>query len=418
MLIFIALILVVATLGVIYSSQKRAIAYETVKLEKLNAEIYQQRIAEIRASQAGNQKELEAELARTLIEESKQGTSSKKLHKASPLVALVVVLVICLTYFVTPQHKSNALAQEQLAPYQEDARNYLGGDDSVLQGLKNEEIRFLVSAIQLQLSTSKSDSHWRRYGQLLFKLEETKLANLAYERAYLINPENVANMEAHAQAQLTLANGKLNKDIQQLFDSILEKDPTSERTLLMYGFAAYNAGAFPLAVEKWQALLEYKEPGSKAYNMVANSIQAAKNQLKSVAQPSTNTSNTGTTPNQASGNLPGVSLEVAIDASVASNLEPNDTLFVFAKAIQGPQMPIAVYKTKAPTFPVSVRLTDNNRMMDQFKISQYSQVKVSAFISKSGTVSKRAGDMIADEVVLAVNNQSKPIKLTINQVIN
>ena len=74
-------------------------------------------------------------------------------------------------------------------------------------------------------------------------------------------------------------------------------------------------------------------------------------------------------------------------------VQAEQTLFIFARALQGPPMPLAVVKTTTETLPTTVVLTDESAMMPQLKLSNFADVTVTARISQQGDVTAQAGDL-------------------------
>jgi cytochrome c-type biogenesis protein CcmH len=99
-----------------------------------------------------------------------------------------------------------------------------------------------------------------------------------------------------------------------------------------------------------------------------------------------------TTPTTA---LPGAGLRVAVslDPALAARVQPGDTLFVFARAAEGPRMPLAIVRQPAGTAAVEVTLDDSSAMAPQFKLSGFPRVVVGARISRSGNATPQPGDL-------------------------
>lgn len=65
-------------------------------------------------------------------------------------------------------------------------------------------------------------------------------------------------------------------------------------------------------------------------------------------------------------------------------VEPTDTVFIFAKAVDGPPMPVAVMQRPAADLPLDFQLNDSQAMSPDTRLSNFDRVVVTARISRSG----------------------------------
>ncbi|HET7222256.1 MAG TPA: hypothetical protein VFI81_03580, partial [Rhodanobacteraceae bacterium] len=103
------------------------------------------------------------------------------------------------------------------------------------------------------------------------------------------------------------------------------------------------------------------------------------------------------------------------DPRLAARVRPDDTLFVFARAVDGPPMPLAVARLKASDLPAKVTLTDAMAMMPAMTLSKFATVNVAARISKSGNAMPQAGDLESAPIEVATDTRT-PVTLTIDRV--
>lgn len=110
---------------------------------------------------------------------------------------------------------------------------------------------------------------------------------------------------------------------------------------------------------------------------------------------------------QSWGNLaaPQVSGNVRLSESSRVIVLPTDTVFIFARAIGGPPMPVAVLQRPVSDLPLEFLLTDNQAISAEAKLSNYEQVVVTARVSRSGIATDALQGLQAksDAIVVAEN---------------
>lgn len=79
-----------------------------------------------------------------------------------------------------------------------------------------------------------------------------------------------------------------------------------------------------------------------------------------------------------------ISGDVSIDPELAENLDPEATVFVIAKAVGGPPMPLAVVRKSVKDLPFEFVLDDGDAMVGGMTLSNAGQVVISAKISSAG----------------------------------
>jgi cytochrome c-type biogenesis protein CcmH len=91
-----------------------------------------------------------------------------------------------------------------------------------------------------------------------------------------------------------------------------------------------------------------------------------------------------------------ITVRVSLDASLSGEIAASDTLFVLARAVDGPAMPLAVVRKQADELPLVVTLDDSMAMMPTMNLSSREQVTVVAKVSRSGQAITQSGDLIGE----------------------
>jgi len=87
-------------------------------------------------------------------------------------------------------------------------------------------------------------------------------------------------------------------------------------------------------------------------------------------------------------------VETTVDAQIFGNvslssaakeiIKPGDTVFIFARAVDGPPMPVAVLQRPATDLPIDFLLNDSQSMTAGMELSKFEQVIVTARVTRKG----------------------------------
>lgn len=231
-------------------------------------------------------------------------------------------------------------------------------------------------------------------------LKQPAKAGEAYARALRLDPDNPDILVASAQARsLGARDHRIDDTARQQLQHALAGDPENQRALWLLGISDYQRGRYADAADTWQHLLGVIDADSnpKIADAVRQQIQRAR--AAAAASPPAPAASTMTASQPAAGNAAtGIKVHVALADALRARLAEDAAVYVFARAVDGPPMPLAVKRLRVADLPADVTLSDAMAMSPQLKLSMFEHVQVQARVSSSGQATPRPGDPEATPV--------------------
>ena len=107
-----------------------------------------------------------------------------------------------------------------------------------------------------------------------------------------------------------------------------------------------------------------------------------------------------------------VSGTLTLAPELARLARPNDTVFVYARAVDGPPLPLAGMRRQVKDLPLQFNLDDSMATWSSAKVSGFAKVRVLARVSKSGDGQVRAGDLIGESAAVAPGTQGLQLEIS------
>lgn len=251
---------------------------------------------------------------------------------------------------------------------------------------------------------------WFMLGRSYMSMKRYKEAAAALEKTNQLIPNNPVVMLRYADALTMLRGGQISGKPFELIKRAIALKPDDPTGLWLAGMGYEEQGDYKKAISYWNLLLALLED-ENSINEVKSLIRRAQSKAGiSIAE----TSAPATIASEKK-EIISLNVSVSIDKSKLKDVSMDDTVFIFAKAINGPPMPLAVVRKKVKDLPLQVVLDDSMAMIPSMKISNFTNVQVSARISKSGQPRAQSGD-VESEFHIVKSNQKEIIKLTINKI--
>jgi len=270
------------------------------------------------------------------------------------------------------------------------------------------QIEEMVKKLEARLAKTPDDGGgWAMLGRSYLVMQRFQESAAAYERATALIKDDADLLADQADA-LAMAQGRrIEGKSLQLVEQALRVNPQQWKALAMAGSAAFERGDYRKAIGYWETLKKVPDLAPDFMNTVVSNIAEARRLSGG------NASAAGTpasavpanakqaAPDKSAASGASVSGTVKLDPSLAGKVAPGDTVFVFARAAQGPRVPLAVMRRQVKDLPFQFRLDDSMAMASDMKLSNFQDVIVGARVSKSANAMPQSGDL---------QGLSKPVK--------
>lgn len=279
-----------------------------------------------------------------------------------------------------------------------------GGDAQMAEGLNQ-----LIEQLRKKLEQNPNDGvGWGLLARSYMAMERYADAVPIFERATKLDPDNAGLLADFADALAVHQGRKLEGRPESLIQKALKLDPHNVKALMLSGTIAYNRKDFARAAKEWEDAHTYlPADDQESSDQLKASIAEAKRRMGGgpsmnmlVANPPMEQAKPAKAAAQ-SGQPRAITGKVILGPNLANRASLPDTLFVFAKDVAGPPMPVSIVRASRKDLPFTFRLDDSTSPMPSRKLSDIDTVVIVARLSKSGKAMAESGDL---------EGMSQPIK--------
>jgi cytochrome c-type biogenesis protein CcmH len=256
-----------------------------------------------------------------------------------------------------------------------------------------------VSAADLErrvAANARDAQSWLALADLRRGQHDWAGARAAYVRLVDLRAMSAQSWADYADVLGSLGGGSLEGEAGRAIDNALALDAGNPKALWLKASQANEQRRFDEALVWWKKLRAVLPPDSADVRMVdANMAEASSLATRATAVPAGPV--TAPAGSAASAEVSGT---VSLATRFANRVQPDATLFIYAKAADSPGPPLAVLRTRVGSWPVSFRLDDSMAMVPSRRLSQFDRVVIEARISRSGQATPAAGDLYVTSEVL------------------
>lgn len=286
------------------------------------------------------------------------------------------------------------------------------GERAVMQDgepLTPNELQAFALALRTKLDQSGDDEvAWMLLGRVAMSLNEFDMAMQSFDKVLKMNPDNKQVLISYSQVLLMEGSDANMSRAATMLSRVLKAEPTNIDAISLLALIAYERKDWLQAKTAFEVLLASMQQNDPRYSMIAERIAEIDGHLNNQQQV-TNTEIADASNSE-------ISITVDLDSALADSQPQNGTLFVFAKAASGPQMPLAVVKMTDYSFPLTVTLSDSNAMVEGLNLSSVDKIILTARLSKDATVVTSSGELEGKSGILERANV-KEYALLINELI-
>jgi len=420
MLVFwiIAFLLLLAVLALILPALVRPKVNENVDVNTEKRAIFNQQFAELAQDKVNGvldavQYEVaKGELERRVLEEIGDVQHASVVATPDRSLALVLLLVIPLLA-ASLYYK---LGSPDSVTIPATAPEHLASKSMTQHSNTMSDLEPLLASLQKKLENNPEDGEgWALLARSYVELGQHAKSISAYAQATKSIMDDPQLLADYADALAVVNGGQLAGEPVALVNQALKLDPQHVKALMLAATAAFDRQDYKQAISYWERAQQALPIDSEILPDVQASLneahilsgeKAVKPLVKqavtqSIAQPVSQPA--------------GISGTVSISPKLAQRLDPSVTVFIYARASQGPSMPLAIVRTTVGNLPYAYHLDDSTALVPNHKLSQVEKVLVIARVSKAGDARQQSGDL--QGVANDIGTDGKKVDIEISAVL-
>ncbi|MTW20066.1 c-type cytochrome biogenesis protein CcmI [Allochromatium palmeri] len=396
--------------------------------DRLNLEVFQQRLKELDADlEAGFLDQAQYEAARRDLErellydldgaETAAATErpASALSRWALALALTIIVPAATVLAYLEFGRTDLIDQRQATTMTDDTKAEVASLEELVEQLEK----------RLEQEPANIDG-WMMLSRTYLAMGRLNAGAKAMERAYVLAPNEVNLKIAYAEVLgLVDPNKSLLGRPAELIAEALAQEPTNSNARWFSGLVAFQRGQYQAARTTWQSILDELDPASEEAGNLRQMMGEAQRRAGIPAETASATpteaseakveATTTETPAATATSQASLTVAVSLDPGISDRVSPDDTVFVFARAVQGPPMPLAVQRLQVKDLPTTVTLDDSQAMSPALRLSAFEEIKVGARVSLSGQATPQPGDLFGESRPIQRAAQTE-IRIQIDQV--
>lgn len=284
------------------------------------------------------------------------------------------------------------------------------GPDGKPHSTDFDQIAGMTDGLAAKLKDNPKDGQgWAMLARSYSVLGRNPEALDAYKKALPLLGDDPVLLADYADALAVKSKGDLAGEPMKLVERALKKDPANIKALYLAGTHAFTLKDYSTAVRHWEKAVQ----SGPSNNPLMAQVQASLKEARSLAGLPESGAPDKAAPKAAAGKT--VSGTVTLASALTKNAQPDDTVFIFARAAEGGRMPLAILRKQVKDLPIQFTLDDSTAMSPAGSLSQADRVVVGARISKTGNAMPEKGDLAGGSAPVAVG--ARDVAIVIKDIV-
>lgn len=389
-----------------------------------NVDIYEERLAELRASlETGefDQAEFElqvAELKKNLLHDA--GDTEETARSVAGIGRLPIVLAVLVPVFALFAYSNHGLSWGAIDAVQ--LAHQLSHTNPHNKAAMTRDIERL--AVQMNHEPA-NDQGWFLLAQSYMDMKLYNKAARTFVHLIHRYPQDDQLASYYMQAVYLADQRQITPRVKAAIDTTLRLNPHDISALEILAMDAFSKSDFASSLDYFRKALVgnpdkarrtvieqaiagvEKTMRSKGMKVPPPPAQSAAPPMGAIAMASAQGSD------HKQGKAAHRSLDVLVEVGRDVKVADNASVFVFAKAVNGPPMPLAVKRMSRSDLPKLVKLDDTMGMIKGMSLDNFNKVEVVARISSSGMATASPDDYEARSGIIDLTKPQSVITLKI-----
>lgn len=379
---------------------------ENIRLFREHVAELQVQLAEGRLDQA-QYEQLKLEQERALLEDEASVRAvlpSTRVKFGAGTLGVVALLVLSCAWGLYQHLGSSAdveVRQAQEVKQKRDAEDINAGRNP--DPVRTRELNRLI---EKRLADSPENlQYWFFLARNYMELSEFDKAVSAYQQVLERDKSSATVMAELAQAMFLRNGRQTDPAINDLVAKALKAEPDNTMALGLAGIDAFGKKDYVAAIKYWERVVKLVGAESPTGLSLSAGIEHAATLFFS----------DGGTLDQLEALRKGRQIGVLVQLADSVKAEPDQVVFVYARAYQGAKMPLAIDRVKVSELPRVVQLNESMAMTPAMSLGTVDKVELVARISSDGSATAKSGEWEGSLAPVDLTSSDPVVKITIDR---